>query len=84
MQYTSMASEFDCSLRSLEGFPSFQVRNVVAICTTGVYVCMLSGRASNSFVESLQVCYHTSPCVLSFRPMLFVSSVLIFFASDVS
>lgn len=49
-----MAGEFDHTFRALEGFPSFQDDVVVAVCNSCLYICLLSGRASDSSMESLQ------------------------------
>ncbi|KAH9606876.1 hypothetical protein KSS87_019710 [Heliosperma pusillum] len=56
MQYVTLAGELDSSFGAVEGFSTFQINNMVALCNSCIYIGLLPGRASDSFLESLQCC----------------------------
>ncbi|XP_048233990.1 gamma-secretase subunit APH1-like isoform X2 [Ricinus communis] len=49
-----MAYKSDCAVWSLEGFSSFENKNMVALCFTHSYISLFPRRASSFILENLQ------------------------------
>lgn len=54
-QYVVVAYKFDCALWSMEGFPSAESNDVVALWNTYIDICCFPRSASGFILESLQV-----------------------------
>lgn len=50
-----MANKSDLAVGSVEGFSSSEINDLVALWNTYIHICCFSRRASDSFLESLQV-----------------------------